>query len=183
MSEAMIIQYCSPTLAGIKTGNMFTCLFENECSLKESVRQFNRRYSHKGIRFLPLRFRDGRALVYVYRPARLAGDLQHETARDILGGCGYNPDLPGGCIRYLRDKLMSCDSFPHEIGLFLGYPPEDVKGFIEQGAKNCKCFGCWKVYADVDKAKKSFRQFGKCREVYCRKYAEGCSVEKLIVNM
>ena len=183
MSEEMIIQYCSPTLAGIKTGNMFTCPFENEYSLKESVRKFNRRYSHKGIRLLPLRFSNGKALVYVYRPAHLADDFRRETAREILENCGYNPDLPGGCIRCLRYRLMNCDSFPHEIGLFLGYPPEDVKGFIEQGARECKCSGCWKVYSDEDSAKKSFRKFGKCREVYCRKYAEGYSVDKLIVNI
>ncbi|MBQ6266128.1 MAG: DUF3793 family protein [Clostridia bacterium] len=183
MSEEMIIQYCSPTLAGLKTGNMFTCSFENEDALRNTVRDFNRRYSHKGILFLSLRFRNGKALIYIYRPAHLARDLKHETARSILKNNGYNPDLPGRCIFCLREKLMNCDSFPHEIGLFLGYPPEDVKGFIEQGAKCCKCSGCWKVYFDEDNAMKTFRKLGKCREVYCRKYAEGYSVDKLIVNV
>ena len=29
--------------------------------------------------------------------------------------------------------------FPHEVGLFLSYPPEDVKGFIDHRANNFKC--------------------------------------------
>ena len=114
MSEEMIIQYCSPTLAGLKTGNMFTCAFENEEALRNTVREFNRRYSHKGICLLSLRFRNSKALIYTYRPAHLARDLKHETARDILKNNGYNPDLPGRCISCLRKKLMNCDSFPAE---------------------------------------------------------------------
>ena len=36
----------------------------------------------------------------------------------------------------------------------LGYPAEDVQGFIENETKECKCVGCWKVYGDEEKAKK-----------------------------
>ena len=46
--------------------------------------------------------------------------------------------------------------FPHEIGLFLSYPPEDVLGFILNKACNHKCIGCWKVYGDEQAAKTSF---------------------------
>ena len=53
-------------------------------------------------------------------------------------------------------------SFPHEIGLFLSYLPEDVLGFICNGACNHKCVGCWKVYGDVDAAIKKFESFESC---------------------
>ncbi len=38
---------------------------------------------------------------------------------------------------YRPEKLnsyLSQDVFPNEIGLFLGYPAEDVKGFMEEEA-------------------------------------------------
>ena len=47
--------------------------------------------------------------------------------------------------------------FPHEVGLFLGYPPEDVEGFIENKACSCKLTGYRKVYSDEEKAKKFLR--------------------------
>ena len=36
--------------------------------------------------------------------------------------------------------------FPHEIGVFLGYPLEDVVGFIRHRGKCFTCCGCWKSY-------------------------------------
>lgn len=52
---------------------------------------------------------------------------------------------------------MRTKDFPHEIGLFLGYPLEDVQGFIENRAEGYKCVGCWKVYGDEEYAKQEFR--------------------------
>ena len=37
MSEDLIVQQCSPTLAGLKTGSLFTCPFRTEEELREDV--------------------------------------------------------------------------------------------------------------------------------------------------
>ena len=50
------------------------------------------------------------------------------------------------------------------IGLFLGYPPEDVEGFCRNKGQNCKLCGLWKVYGRVDTAEKMFRLYALCRE-------------------
>ena len=50
----------------------------------------------------------------------------------------------GTLIRRLQDEA----EFPHEIGLFLSYPPEDVQGFIDHHARDFKLSGLWKVYGD-----------------------------------
>ena len=78
-------------------------------------------------------------------------------------------------------RMREQDEFPHEIGLFLGYPPEDVRGFIENGARGCKCVGCWKVYGDAETARETFAKYKKCTDVYRARYAEGRSVERLTV--
>ena len=41
----------------------------------------------------------------------------------------------------------------------LGYPAEDVQGFIENETKEGKCVGCLKVYGDVEQAQKEFEQY------------------------
>lgn len=181
MSEDLFIRQCAPTLAGLKTGNLFSCEFKNENEMKETVRNINRRLRDKGLCFIPMRFCGTSALLYLYRPEKLKDDLCSLHAKEILGGCGYPHGSAEKCVSCLRRKLSDGDAFPHEIGLFLGYPPEDVRGFIEQGARNCKCSGCWKVYGDEASAKKTFGKYKKCKDVYIRRYAEGYSVEKLAV--
>lgn len=53
---------------------------------------------------------------------------------------------------------------PHEIGVFLGYPMEDVIQFIENPNKQCLMFGYWKVYHNKDYAKKKFKKYDQCKE-------------------
>jgi len=181
MSEALLVRHCSPTLAGLKTGSLFPAPFGSEGEMQRDIQDFNRRFRDKGVRIVPLRYSRGKALLYLYRPGRLERDLRHETARTLLERYGYAPMLPGRCVSCLRQKMQSDNAFPHEVGLFLGYPPEDVRGFIEQGAANYKCVGCWKVYGDEKQAQKTFAKYKKCTDVYCRQFAAGRSVERLIV--
>ena len=75
MSEEMLVRHCSPTLAGLKTGNMFTCAFENADNMREDLRRLNCTFRKKGLRIIPLRYRNNRALIYVYRPVKLSEDL------------------------------------------------------------------------------------------------------------
>lgn len=181
MSEDYIIRNCAPTLAGLKTANMFTCPFESREALLDSVRQLNKRLSPKGLRVLPLRFSDSKALIYLYRPSMLRNDLSDATAIRLLREQGYDPANCQRCVVKLVQKLRQEEAFPHEIGLFLGYPPEDVCGFMEQGPDCCKCTGCWKVYGDEAAAQKKFAQYKKCTRVYRDLWAKGSDIERLTV--
>ena len=123
MPDEMVIRHCAPTLASLKTGSLFSCPCETERELMAGIRSLNRRLCRKGLRVLPLRRRDGCCLVYVYRPERLARDLSAPQAQAILHGCGYSSGDTGACLRRLCERLRTSEAFPHEIGLFLGYPP------------------------------------------------------------
>ena len=182
MSEDQIIRHCAPTLAGIKTASLFTCPYDSKEALLDSLRQFNRRFAATGLRLLPLRFSEKKALIYVYRPKKLRSDLSQDTAARLLETCGYDTDSCEKCVGCLAKKLRSQPDFPHEIGLFLGYPVEDVCGFMEKGPDLCKCTGCWKVYGDEDSAKKKFAQYKKCTRVYCDRWAKSKDMERLVVS-
>ena len=174
------MRYCAPTLAGLKTGSMFSCPFSDEGKLREFVRGCNRALCAKGLRLLPLRYADGRALVYLYRPSCLLRDLQNWEARRLLLEQGYDVERPACCIPRLIRRLRERGAFPHEVGLFLGYPPEDVRGFIE-GRARCKCVGCWKVYGDAEAAQRLFCKYKKCTQIYCALFSQGSSIERLAV--
>ena len=180
MSEDLIVQQCSPTLAGLKTGSLFTCPFRSEEELRQDIAALNRRLAPKGVHVRILRVRK-RALLYLYRPSSLRRDFATAEVALLLRQYGYTVDDPEACLAQLCTRLAH-GSFPHEIGLFLGYPAEDVRGFIENRTDGCKCVGTWKVYGDEAAARKRFAQFEKCTRIYQTKFSEGRSIERLTVS-
>ena len=89
MSEEMIVRQCSPTMAGLKTGNLFASPDEDSRALNKSISGYNKRLVPKGIRMVPLGKTGRRTLIYMYRPEKLRADLSDETARKILSERGY----------------------------------------------------------------------------------------------
>ena len=71
--------------------------------------------------------------------------------------------------------------FPHEVGLFLSYPPEDVQGFIDHRAMDFKCAGLRKVYGDQQRAQALFDRFRRCTPRYCALWQTGLRLEQLAV--
>ena len=67
------------------------------------------------------------------------------------------------------------------MGLFLSYPPEDVRGFIQNRAQNYKRVCAWKVYGDEELAQRTFARYLKCTESYCRAFRAGRKLEELAV--
>lgn len=182
MTEDHLIQHCAPTLAGIKTASLFTCPYTSREALLASVRSLNMRLGCKGLRIVPLRFSEKKALIYAYRPGKLSADLACSDAETLLKSCGYCPGSCEHCVGKLCRKLRQEPDFPHEIGLFLGYPVEDVRGFMEQGPENCKATGCWRVYGDEEAAKKKFDQYKKCSRIYRERWAQGSDLDRLTVS-
>ena len=185
MSEREFIEFCSPTLAGIKTGNLFTATYRSKRELAEEIRRFNVHFRAKGLRLTLLSYTKTRANVYLYRPQYLKQDILDSEAAAILRGLGYKPENADRCVAQLSWRMKQCpdrEHFPHEIGLFLGYPPEDVRGFIEHKNEGCKCTGFWKVYGDQKAAERTFDSYRKCTRIYDDCYAHGASLDKLTVK-
>lgn len=145
------------------------------------------------------------ALVYVYRPQELARELNAPAARPVLDREGYDTANPSACIERLalriaaaskssratcalgRDRACeaqeSCPcAFPHEVGFFLGYPAEDVLGFIEHEGRDYLAVGVWKVYAHLDRALATFEGYRLCTERTRRRYARGSSLKELALK-
>ena len=182
MSEQQFIRNTAPTLAGIKTGSLFPYRYESKAQAIQALRRYNRKLTPKGLRLLPLRMTDRFAMLYLYRPGQLGTDLQNRDAAALLRRAGYPDCDEEACLRELRRRLAVSRDFPHEIGLFLSYPPEDVRGFMEHRDRGCKCVGCWKVYGDEAAARRRFAQYAQCTDCYLRQNAKGASLEYLTVK-
>lgn len=179
--EKSLIQHCSPTLASLKTASLFTLEFHDKNVLNGVLREWNVNLSDKGVAMIALREKDNRALIYVFRKTRLQRELSCPKITRFLKDNGYSGSNIGTALSTLRAHLSELGEFPHEIGVFLGYPIEDVIGFIRNKGQNCKCTGCWKVYCNECEAAKTFARYKKCEAIYMRLWKQGRSVRQLTV--
>ena len=176
--ERILAAHCAPVLAGIKTANLVACPFREFSELPARVKEYNRAFGKKGLRFEILCVCRERFLLLVYRSKRLETDLRKPAAKEILRLCGY-PEGLREQLAFLRDRILKSVDFPHEIGLFLGYPPCDVKGFMEHGGKGCKLSGCWKVYGDAAAAERLFERYQRCSRATCERVESGIPLMNL----
>lgn len=182
ISDQTITRNCAPTLAGIKTGSLFSAEYRDRRTLARELFALNSLLTRHGLRAVLLRCMKKRALIYLYRPDALEQDLLDPAAASILRERGYRDSDPRLCLVQLIRQFRQSDSFPHEIGLFLGYPPEDVQGFIRSPHDGYQCVGCWKVYGDREKAERTFDRYRKCTKALCRAAARGKTLEQLIAS-
>ena len=179
--EKRLVEQCSATLASLKSASLFRANVPNSPFLAEWIAKWNDRLYEKGVSLCVLWSDENASLVYVCRRSHLQSDLNAPGVTRFLRAYGYEDTDAAAAVEHLRARFAECCGFPHEIGVFLGYPLGDVIGFIDNGGKNAKCTGCWKVYCDECRAKMLFARFRKCRDVYSRLWRAGTSVCRLTV--
>lgn len=112
-----------------------------------------------------LRNEAGESVVLFFDRARLAQALTEPEAAAFLESCGY--PAARELEPLLEELITRCRSgreFPHEIGIFLGYPLKDVRGFIENSAA-CLAVprGLWRVAGDPAESLRVMEQY-RCAE-------------------
>lgn len=177
--ERSLIEHCSPVLAGLKAANLLSYVCEDLREVEGFLQKEGRELAEKGVALAILRKKENRLLLYVYREELLKALLGRPAIREFLEGYGYKESSIAYSLRRLGERLGRKEEFPHEIGVFLDYPLGDVKGFIENQGRNCKCTGCWKVYCDECEAKRTFQKFEQCRQFYLMRFLAGCNVVQL----
>ncbi len=104
-----------------------------------------------------------RVLVLYYRPGRLQEILCMSDNRKLLACFGYGPDCNlEADFNHLQTRFY--DSFPHEVGIFLGIPAHDVAGFLRNKGKNYLLNGYWKVYQNPGQALRVFLEFNRAKQ-------------------
>ncbi|MDF2686675.1 MAG: hypothetical protein K0S55_1857, partial [Clostridia bacterium] len=125
--EYLLIQHCSPTLAGIKTANLFSCNNSEIICNSNFLNEWNKILNQKDIYIIILYNYSKSSLLLVYRRSRLKIDLLKKDIRSFLKLRGYdNSNNSDDDIKHLKTRLeiynkLFYNEFPHEIGLFLSY--------------------------------------------------------------
>ena len=163
--ESLLANYCAPALKQYKYANMFH-LPKDDDSIRSFIKQYNQQFNSKGIFFILIE-QETQYTIYVYN-SKLKDYISSNAVQNFLKSYQY-PNTFELCIQELK-KRLNTKNFPHEIGVFLGYPLDDVIGFIEH--KPYYLVGDWKVYQNVNEAKKQFDLFKQTKTSVYKGYKQ-----------
>lgn len=172
LKEQIAVQ-CAPLLAGLKPSNLLIIpmgLEEQLVSVLRGTRVSVYCLSQYGEKQVYLLYKVNDLMVYLTEPE--VQELLLELG--YAGGELYSllQTVSGKYTGHKRDHA----AFPHELGLLLGYPAVDVRGFMEHGGKNFLYSGYWKVYGNVRETVSLFREFGRAKEMIVRLAEKGYSI-------
>ena len=177
--EETIVRCSAPSLCGIKPACLFS--MDNMCFSKarKSFAQMCGSFSKQKKYFVTIKKDENRSLFFIYDRKLLIEVTGSRAERNYLKQKGYPVHL--GFDAVLSEfvfRLAHNSSFPHEAGVFLGYPLKDVIGFEVNGARNYIYSGFWKVYSDKNRALTLMTKYKNCTEECLLMLKKGMSVQK-----
>ena len=124
-----------------------------------------------------------RHLVMVYRAKELEEHLRSKEVSDYLREFGYRrDDFVSNLIRLhqrMNGFYNKMKEFPHEVGVFLGYPICDIKGFLENKGERYLHSGYWKIYGNLEETRKKFLSYDEAREIAIDEFLSGRELESI----
>ncbi|NLG02708.1 MAG: DUF3793 family protein [Clostridia bacterium] len=168
---------CAPFLSGIKLSNLLIIEKKRKSELQAILRETD-------IECLELLIKCDKVFCMLYRKCEFYDFLESKIVKNFLNEMGYAAESFEDTFTLLRKRYASfmkgqCD-FPHELGLLLGYPIEDVTGFIENQGKNYLYSGYWKVYDNLPVKKNLFRRFRHVEETMIQLLSMGVRITDII---
>lgn len=175
--ELQLALQCAPLITGIKISNLLILPRENENAVRVLLWK-------TGISYFRLLQNTEKVTYLLFRRSPLEEYLLKQEVREILREHGYGDFSLGGILRTFqsryRDYMEKAGIFPHEMGLLLGYPVEDVKGFIQHEGKDFLYSGYWKVYENVPEKKRLFRKYEDAKETLIQLIANDIDIRLIL---
>ena len=179
--EQLMGFHAAPMLLGLKPASLLSFRKSSFEDFEGLLASYETCFACKGISVYRLAEGEEYVLLLFYRAVALEQAMTTEQAREMLLSYGY---LEGASLaenlEMLESRICLRKSFPHEIGLFLGYPPRDVKGFIEHKGQDFVYSGYWKVYSNEQETRRLFEKYTACTNEFCRKLDAGASFAELL---
>ena len=172
--EKLLAYHCAPAFAGIKPANLASLDKARFPDFETALKGLNAALNAKDIYLEKLCECERRALILVYRKKVLEKQLSDPRCQAFLKTFGYAPENSlAESLARLKTRLDGkAECFPHELGVFLGYPLRDIYGFIHHRDSGCLLVGEWKVYHNAAGAKKCFGRYRSCRKALVRHMTE-----------
>lgn len=127
----------------------------------------------------------GRSFVLFYREKDLKEFIHRVGIRSFIQSFGYEDMELDEMLERLSQRACLPSSqvgFPHEIGVFFGYPVEDVKGFIENEGRGYLLSGYWKAYSNPAMANQIFTGFDQAKVCAVNEFLTGKSIREICAD-
>ncbi len=179
--EQLLGFHAAPMLAGLKPSSLLSFQKSKYQDFNALLASYEACFRCNGISVCRLAEGEEYILVLFYRAKALEASVSSSGAREILQRCSYpeNASL-SELLAELQLRMHLKKTFPHEVGLFLGYPPEDVRGFMEHKGQDFAYSGYWKVYANEQETRKLFAKYSSCTHEFCTKLEAGATLPELL---
>lgn len=175
--EETIIHCSAPCLCGVKPASLFSMNGDFLLNNREVFLYWRDSFSKSKRFFVVIKKDEKRFLVFVYDKKLLQEVCKKTKNIEYLKSKGYPVEKGfNSILSELVKRLAHQKDFPHETGLFLGYPLEDVTGFETKSARDCVYSGFWKVYGDMQTAVDLMHKYRHCTEICMSWFREGLSV-------
>lgn len=175
--ETQLALQCAPLITGLKVSNLLIIPKGNEEVVKRIL-------NRTGISFYRLIQTRTKTTFLLFRRNELEEFLSDENVKNVFMKAGYKSLQIGKILRTFSLRyeayMQGYKSFPHEMGLLLGYPVEDVVGFVENNGKNFLYSGYWKVYENQKAKVKLFDKFKVAEETLIHLLSNGLSMSDII---
>ncbi|MFI3128845.1 MAG: DUF3793 family protein [Bacillota bacterium] len=180
--EKRLAETCGVAMVGIKTSNLMCCKYADYENIHEEIDRISSALAKSGIKMIKLNDNKRRILLLVYRDHAMNCRLNDKESREFLADFGYSNDwTTEEMMAFLSARCENGNDFPHEIGVFLGYPISDILGFMND-PKGCKYCGVWKVYGNVEENIKLFEKFARCKTAIMKRISKGDSLAKIFAK-
>jgi Protein of unknown function (DUF3793) len=173
----------SLVIAGIKPSVTIAINKNSGNTYKNWIIHGNEFLNKANLEFICLRENDTSLILLIFNRVILGKYIFQEENTNFLEGIGYksNKDLDYYLDKLkIRYKQYNC---PHELGIFLGIPVNDVIDFMECSSKKCLGLGYWKIYNNYDKAIDTFRKYDEVRNTTINEIISGIPLDKVIKNI
>ncbi len=169
----MIVFHCAPVLAGLKISNMMV-------TGEQGYRDACVFLKGSNVEIYVLSKIKGKVVLLLINREKLDAYLSIEENTEFLMKMGHEHYDSVSVLRELAKRYVKYQqgeaSFPHELGIVLGYPLEDVVGFMRNEGQNYLMSGYWKVYGKAEQAKALFRAYDDATENMLRALISGKSI-------
>ncbi|WP_238885901.1 DUF3793 family protein [Clostridium sp. YIM B02551] len=157
-----IMYSAGPTLTKEKAASL-VIFCNDKRNLQKDWENFKDEVKDKlGIKFLELKKDQKSTVVLFYNEEILNKILREKRVIELLEKLGYKREMSiNECLLVLKARYR--EFCPHEIGIFLGYPLDDVVQFMKDSKKDCKLVGYWKVYNNTEEAQNIFKKYDSIR--------------------
>ncbi|MEG2869236.1 MAG: DUF3793 family protein [Terrisporobacter sp.] len=159
-----LLEVLGPVILGSKPCEILN-ISSKDLKREEKIREIKNFFnSCSRIKYEVIKIEDDSSRILFINEEALDAVLINKKCMNFLKFLGYPKNYEISTYTQILINKLKTKEFPHEIGIFLGYPLKDVVGFMGYGNYTLSKIKYWKVYGDTEISDKVYNEFLNHRE-------------------